>query len=70
MMAFLFKRKSKGLSFPPVSAPGLPEAMNRYGSDKPDTRFGLELVDISVLVAASEFAVFQKVLAAGKKWSP
>lgn len=41
------------------------EAMERYGSDKPDTRFGLELVDIGDLVANSEFKVFADVLANG-----
>lgn len=41
------------------------EAMERYGSDKPDTRFGLELVDISVEVANSEFKVFSDTLANG-----
>ncbi|NLW57096.1 MAG: aspartate--tRNA ligase [Firmicutes bacterium] len=67
MMAFLFK-EIKGIELPrPFPRLDYQEAMNRYGSDKPDTRFGLELVDISVLVAASEFAVFQKVLAAGGK---
>ena len=34
------------------------EAMERYGSDKPDTRFGLELCDISDLAADSSFRVF------------
>ena len=34
------------------------EAMNRYGSDKPDTRFSLELKDISDLVADCEFKAF------------
>ncbi len=34
------------------------EAMNRYGSDKPDTRFGYELVDISEVVANCGFGVF------------
>ncbi|MBK5243596.1 MAG: aspartate--tRNA ligase [Eubacteriaceae bacterium] len=34
------------------------EAMDQYGSDKPDTRFGLKLIDISDIVANSEFKVF------------
>ena len=34
------------------------DAMNRYGSDKPDTRFGMELQDISELVKDSDFGVF------------
>ncbi len=41
------------------------EAMTRYGSDKPDTRFGLELRDLSSLFAKSTFQVFQKALASG-----
>lgn len=41
------------------------EAMERFGSDKPDLRFGLELVDISDLAARSEFKVFTSVLKAG-----
>lgn len=41
------------------------EAMNRYGSDKPDTRFGLELCDLSDLVADTEFKVFRGALDAG-----
>jgi len=41
------------------------EAMERYGSDKPDTRFGMELKNISHLVAGSEFAVFQNAIDAG-----
>lgn len=39
------------------------EAMNRFGSDKPDTRFGLELVDVSDLVADSGFKVFADTVA-------
>jgi aspartyl-tRNA synthetase len=39
------------------------EAMERYGSDKPDTRFGLELKDISDVVAHAEFKVFSDALA-------
>lgn len=41
------------------------EAMNRFGSDKPDLRFGMELIDISETVANTEFAVFQSALANG-----
>lgn len=39
------------------------EAMNRFGSDKPDTRFGMELFDVSDLVADSGFKVFASTVA-------
>ncbi|MHC4080459.1 MAG: aspartate--tRNA ligase [Planctomycetota bacterium] len=39
------------------------EAMDRYGSDKPDLRFGLELADISALAATTEFGIFRDALA-------
>ena len=41
------------------------EAMERFGSDKPDTRFGMELVDVADLVAGSSFKVFSDTLANG-----
>lgn len=41
------------------------EAMDRYGSDKPDTRFGLELVDVSELVETCGFKVFTDALKNG-----
>ncbi len=41
------------------------EAMNRYGSDKPDTRFGMELCDLSDVLAKSEFQVFSGALQSG-----
>jgi len=41
------------------------EAMDRYGSDKPDTRFGMELQDISALVESSSFKVFSNAITAG-----
>ena len=43
------------------------EAMNKYGSDKPDTRFDLFLEDITPDVEASEFKVFQSVAKSGGK---
>ncbi len=47
--------------------PRLPyaEAMARFGSDKPDTRFGMEIVDVSSIVAQSEFKVFRGAVEAG-----
>jgi aspartyl-tRNA synthetase len=50
-----------------VPAPRLTydEAIARYGSDKPDTRFGLELVDIGDLAGKSDFEVFKTALEAG-----
>ncbi len=41
------------------------EAMNRYGSDKPDTRFGMELVDVTEAVMDSEFIVFKGAIENG-----
>jgi aspartyl-tRNA synthetase len=54
----------------PVAAPPWPrmtfdEAVTRYGIDRPDTRFGLELKDLGGVLAGSEFQVFQSVLGAG-----
>ena len=67
MMAMLLK-ELKGIDVPrPFPRLDYEEAMNRFGSDKPDTRFGMELKDISALVAEGEFAVFRKVVAQGGK---
>jgi len=41
------------------------ESMERYGTDKPDLRFGLEFMDFSSFVPASNFGVFKKVLGSG-----
>ena len=41
------------------------EAMDRYGSDKPDTRFGMELQDVTEVVKDCEFVVFQGAIEQG-----
>ncbi|HEY5596895.1 MAG TPA: aspartate--tRNA ligase, partial [Candidatus Bipolaricaulota bacterium] len=41
------------------------QAMDRFGSDKPDMRFGMELVDLSQAASGSQFRVFAGALAAG-----
>jgi aspartyl-tRNA synthetase len=41
------------------------DVMAKYGSDKPDLRFGLEIVDVSDLAAETDFGVFKNALAAG-----
>ncbi|NEQ40322.1 MAG: aspartate--tRNA ligase [Okeania sp. SIO3I5] len=65
LVAYIFQ-KVKGvdlsLPFPRLT---YTEAMERYGSDKPDIRFGLELVDVSDLVKDSGFKVFSGAIAAG-----
>ena len=41
------------------------ETMERYGTDKPDVRFGLELRDLTTIVASSDFAVFRSAISSG-----
>ena len=43
------------------------DVMERYGTDKPDTRFGLELRDLTDIVAGSEFGVFKSAIKVGGK---
>lgn len=54
--------KSIELPLPSIS---YDEALSKYGCDKPDTRFGLELKDCSDIFAASDFKVFSSALASG-----
>ncbi len=59
-------QKCLGLTIPtPFPRLKYADAVLRYGSDKPDLRFGLEIVDVSDVAAESDFTVFKSVLAAG-----
>ncbi|WHY76306.1 aspartate--tRNA ligase [Neobacillus sp. WH10] len=65
MMSQLMK-KVKGVEVPHVfPRMTYDEAMSRFGSDKPDTRFGLELVNLSEIVKDSGFKVFASTVANG-----
>ncbi|MEM9165561.1 MAG: aspartate--tRNA ligase [Planctomycetota bacterium] len=55
-------KETLGVEVPPVERMTYQEAMNRYGIDRPDRRFGLELVDVSDAAATSEFKVFHAAL--------
>ena len=65
----LIKRMFEEAAGIPVSTPlrrmSYEDAIARYGTDKPDTRFGMELSDLSDLVADSDFKVFTGALASG-----
>jgi aspartyl-tRNA synthetase len=65
MMATLFKDVLDLTISPPFSRLTYAEAVGRFGLDKPDTRFGLELKDVSDIVAGSGFKVFADVVNKG-----
>lgn len=65
MIAYLFKETMKMDIPTPFLRLSYEDAMARYGSDKPDLRFGMELMDISDAVRGSDFKVFETVLANG-----
>ena len=53
----------------PFPRMGWDESMARYGTDRPDTRFGMELVDLTGALSASEFKVFRAAIDGGGKVS-
>jgi aspartyl-tRNA synthetase len=65
MLVRIFK-EARGVEIPvPFPRMTHEEAMNRYGSDKPDTRFAMELVELSDVFRDSQFKVFRSVLDGG-----
>jgi len=65
LVAHIFK-DVKGVDIPrPFPRLTYAEAMDRYGTDKPDTRYGMELVDVSDLVKDSGFKVFSGAVKSG-----
>src|SRR5260221_8297736 len=64
LMPVIFKEIGRDVSTP-VRRMAYAEAIARYGSDKPDLRCGLEIVDLSGVFRDSEFRVFKKIVADG-----
>lgn len=64
-MLKLIWKKIKGIDVPKLQRMSYFEAMNRFGCDKPDTRFGLEICDLSEVAQGSGFKVFDDALSRG-----
>jgi aspartyl-tRNA synthetase len=65
MLKAIFKEAVNVSIITPFSRIAYDDALNRYGSDKPDTRFGLELKDLTSGLTASEFKVLKESLGKG-----
>ena len=65
VMGAVFEREGFPVPAPPWPRMTFAEAVSRYGIDRPDTRFGLELHDLGDALKGTEFKVFADVLASG-----
>jgi aspartyl-tRNA synthetase len=65
VMGSVFERTGFAVPPPPWPRTTFAEAVARFGSDRPDTRFGLELRDLGEPLAGTEFQVFSRVLNGG-----
>ncbi|HVQ57466.1 MAG TPA: aspartate--tRNA ligase [Solirubrobacterales bacterium] len=65
LLAHLFERAGGPAIELPMQRMGYDEAMDRFGTDRPDLRFGLELVDLGSALGETEFKVFRSVLEGG-----
>jgi aspartyl-tRNA synthetase len=65
VMGAVFERGGFDVAPPPWPRMTFAEAVGRFGSDRPDTRFGLELKDLGTAVSSSEFKVFSGAIESG-----
>ncbi len=65
VLGAVFEGTGFGVSSPPWPRMTFAEAVSRYGIDRPDTRFGLELKDLGDALAQTEFKVFSGALGSG-----
>ena len=65
LLAHVFERVGGPEIELPMQRMGYDEAMDRFGTDRPDLRFGLELVDLGEALGETEFKVFRSVLESG-----
>jgi len=65
LLAHVFERVGGPALQLPLRRLPYDEAISRYGTDRPDTRFGIELVDLDDILARTEFKVFASVIGGG-----
>jgi aspartyl-tRNA synthetase len=65
LLAHVFERAGGPSPRLPIERLSYDEAMGRFGTDRPDLRFGLELVDLSEALRETEFKVFRSVIESG-----
>jgi aspartyl-tRNA synthetase len=65
LLAHVFERAGGPTIASPMERMAYDEAMDRFGTDRPDLRFGLELVDLGEALRETEFKVFRSVLEGG-----
>jgi aspartyl-tRNA synthetase len=64
MMAAIYNALDREIALP-FKRLSYEEALNRFGTDKPDIRFGMELADVTEIASASEFRVFREAIESG-----
>jgi aspartyl-tRNA synthetase len=65
VMGAVFEREEFAVPRPPWPRMTFAEAVTRFGTDRPDTRFGLELADLGEALRSTEFQVFARALKGG-----